>query len=429
MAPSQRHTSPLALPALPGAALAILRGLSPSRARLGTLGILLTAHALAHAAPKPSHPVLASATSAQPYDLVLGELGELAAPRSARQLVPQAPTTPGSSQLAHSRTIYLNKNGVTLQPAAVNDARQDRSTIATQPTIIPPWAVDATTWNATVTCLREIFAPFAVKIVTSDPGAELHLEAVFGGEPTLLGLPRTVAGVSPFTTSCSIIESSMVFVFTAALPVSARGVCEIMAQEIAHSYGLDHELLAADPMTYLPYQGKRWFQEQLAPCGEYTARPCGIGTSSCRATQSSLLLLRQRLGVADAVPPQGSLITPLTGDSVGSTFTIEATATDNIAIAEVVFLLDGTALGSLAEPPYQLTVKNIAAGEHVLTAEFVDQGRNVLRATATITVEDSSTHGLLAGCHAAGDSPGPLPLLLAWLLPWWRTRRRQAPAR
>ncbi len=342
---------------------------------------------------------------------------------SARQLVPEleAPLV-GPLALARSRTIYLNKNGVTLQPAAVNDARSNRSTIAEKVTTIPPWAIDEAAWGATVACVRELFAPFAVTIVTEDPGAAPHLEAVFGGTPTLLGLPSNIAGISPFTSSCSVIESSMVFVFTQSFTASPRTYCEVMAQELAHSYGLDHELLAADPMTYLSFDGKRAFQETLASCGEYTARPCGIGTVSCRAKQSSLLLLRERLGISDAVPPRGAILAPTPGAIVEPSFRIELAASDDVAISEIQLSLDGQSVGTLDAPPYELELGDVPPGEHTLTAVFIDQGRNTLTASAAITVVPQEPPGLL-GCQASPESGG-LAVLLAALAACRRRRRR-----
>ena len=38
------------------------------------------------------------------------------------------------------------------------------------------------------------------------------------------------------------------------------------------------------------------FQDEGSVCGEFEARPCGIGGSFCRATQNSVQLLTQRLG-------------------------------------------------------------------------------------------------------------------------------------
>lgn len=373
-----------------------------------------------------SAPDAVAAPALAPYQLRIDDGGGAYA--SARQLVPDAATAvPGEAALAQSRILYLNKNGVTLMPAAVNDARQNRSTIASQPTTIPPWAVDDATWTATVTCLREVFAPFAVKIVTVDPGAALHLEAVFGGAPALLGLPGNVAGVSPFTTSCSVIESSMVFVFTGVLNATPRTVCEIMAQEIAHSYGLDHEVLASDPMTYLPFSGKRWFRDELASCGEYQARPCGIGANSCRAMQNSMALLRERLGVADAVLPTGQIVAPVAGEVVDSTFTIEIAATDNIAVSEVELLLDDAPLAQLDAAPFSFTARDIVAGDHVLTAVVIDQARNTVRVSAALTVVPEPK-GLLDGCQlsaaaSAGDAAA-VALALLGLAP----RRRRARA-
>lgn len=380
--------------------------------------------ALALAVAALGLPARASASSPRPLPLYGVSASPPTTPLgSARQLVPEASDAPlvGTLPLARSRTIYLNKNGVTLQPAAVNDARSNRSTIADKVTTIPPWAIDAATWSATVGCLRELFAPFAVTLVTEDPGAVPHLEAVFGGTPALLGLPSNIAGISPFTASCSVIESSMVFVFTQSFSSSPRTYCEIMAQELAHSYGLDHELLASDPMTYLSFDGRRAFQETLASCGEYAARPCGIGATSCRAKQSSLLLLRERLGVSDAVPPSGVILTPTPGATVGPSFRIELAATDDVAIAEIQLLLDGQSVGALLAPPYQLTLDDIPPGEHTLTAVVVDQGRNTMTTSAAITVVPEEAPGLL-GCHT-GHAPGGATALLAALAALRRRRR------
>jgi uncharacterized protein (TIGR03382 family) len=102
--------------------------------------------------------------------------------------------------------------------------------------------------------------------------------------------------VSPFTTDCGIIENSVVFTFTDVLPDDPRIMCEVMAQEIAHSFGLDHELLPEDPMTYLDYAGERTFQDETASCGEDAARPCGIDSHVCWQKQNSVQLLVSRLG-------------------------------------------------------------------------------------------------------------------------------------
>lgn len=244
---------------------------------------------------------------------------------SARQVLPvpntvdfeRATDLVEAPALAQSRIVYLNKNGVTLSPGD-NDARANRSTVVSAQTAIAGWNVSATNWQATVSCMRELFAAYDVQIVEADPGNVPHIEAVFGGTPTQIGMDANVAGVSPFTLDCSVIENSVVFTFTNAFVFTPREACETMAQEIAHSFGLDHVLLASDPMTYLPYNGNRAFRDQTATCGEDSAAPraCGINGSVCRPTQNSVQLLRERLGPKISAPPP-EVDEPVDGDVVG----------------------------------------------------------------------------------------------------------------
>ena len=221
----------------------------------------------------------------------------------ARQMIAPVPIARAAnartSQRADTRIIYLNRTGATLRPGVNNSSLQTSSIVDTM-TEITPWEIDDAMWDDTVACMTDMFAPFDVQVTDQDPGSAQHLEAVFGGHPADVGLPENVAGISPFTTDCSTIESSVVFTFTDVLPDDARLMCEVMAQEIAHSYGLDHQMLAADPMSYLDHDGDRTFQDEPSFCGEFELRTCGIGGNTCRATQNSVALLSERLGVAGA---------------------------------------------------------------------------------------------------------------------------------
>lgn len=210
----------------------------------------------------------------------------------ARQVLPAQATGPGRAQ---SRIIYLNPDGVILYPGD-NDSSRDISSVVAEPTSIPGWDTDFDTWLETAQCVAELYAPFDVTVTDEDPGDVPHIEAVIGGSPADVGLPDDVAGVSPFAADCSTIERSIVFAFTDALPDDPRTVCEVLAQEIAHSFGLDHERLASDPMTYLDYDGERTFQDRMATCGEFSDRKCGINGTTCRQRQNSVALLREHLG-------------------------------------------------------------------------------------------------------------------------------------
>jgi len=233
---------------------------------------------------------------------------------TARQVLPA--TGLSSDQRARSRVIYLNPNGVILYPG-VNDSREDTSSLVDEPVLITPWDIDQDTWDDTVDCVRQLYSRFDVTVTDVDPGATPHVEAVFGGHPNDIGLPDNVAGVSPFTTDCSIIENSIVFTFTDVLPDDARVMCEVMSQEIAHSYGLDHQMTPSDPMTYLDYYGDRHFQDTMASCGEFERRDCGINGSVCRDGQNSVALLTSRLGRRGAEDDPPGDTTTTTGPEAG----------------------------------------------------------------------------------------------------------------
>lgn len=344
----------------------------------------------------------------------------------ARQVIPAGDAP--SAGVAQSKVVYLNRGGVTLSPGD-NDARTNKSTLVKQPTAIPPWTTSDTTWNATVACMKELFAPFDVTIVTVDPGPTVsHIEAVFGGGPSLLGMENTVMGVAPFKSDCSILENAIVFTFTSNLPQDARLACEVQAQEIAHAYGLDHERLPSDPLTYMRYDGNRSFQNQLAECGEDKARACGVdGSPSCRGKQNSVQLLFDRLGAkgvpGDDTPPTVAITSPATGATVAPGFEVEIAASDNTRVTLASIYIDGVPSGSASVAPWTIkTPATMVRGTRTIKVEVTD-GRNTRSTEIRVNVEGDAaaepSDDLAGGCSTTGGGS----LLLA-LLALVRLRRR-----
>ncbi len=332
----------------------------------------------------------------------------------ARQVLPPSgtPITPGTVALATSKTIYLNKNGVTLQPGN-NDARTNRSTLATQATTLPAWNATPAVWTATVNCMKDMFAAYDVVVTDVDPGATPHIEAVFGGSPGQLGMPNGVAGVSPFTQDCSVIENAIVFTFTQVLPqTDSRLMCEIMAQEVAHAYGLDHELLASDPMTYLDYNGNRAFQNQTASCGEDVQRPCGINGSTCRANQNSVTLLTERLGKkvgggGDTVPPTGTITAPVANAQVPPGFLVYTDANDNQMVVSAKLYIDGAMSLELTSGPFNFaTPTTLPEGQHRLKVEVYDGTSTYMTQEITVTVKRGAQENPPGGGSGGEGGPG-----------------------
>jgi hypothetical protein len=361
----------------------------------------------------------------------------------ARQVIPGS-TVPSISNdriaaVAQSRLVFMNKGGVTLNPGS-NDARINRSTVVNATTSLAGWNPNATTWSETMSCMRGLFSRWDIAFVDTDPGNVPHIEAVFGGTPEQVGLDPGVAGVSPFTTDCSIIENSIVFTFTQGFSFSSREACEIMAQEIAHSYGLDHELLAADPMTYLPYTGNRSFQDVAAQCGESEPRTCGIAGNVCRATQNSVQLLRDRLGSADSIMPTIPAMSPIDNATVPPGFQVKLTAADNTVVVGATLKIDGSNALTIDGPgPFVFpTDAALPEGVHEVAVDVSD-GKNIRTETRTVTVKigapppDQSSpgtdaddpFGTVSGGCSSGRASGTGALLAFGMLIASRRRRRR----
>ena len=326
-----------------------------------------------------------------------------------RVFLRQVVEAPATSGIARSRTLYLNRSGAMLQPGN-NNSQTQTSSIVSKVTQVSGWDATPEQWAATVACMQEIWAPFDVAITDVAPGNVPHIEALFGGSPAEVGLPDNVGGISPFTSDCSVIENSIVFAFTDNLPKQPRIICEIMSQEIAHSFGLDHEMLASDPMTYLPYNGNRSFKNEDAACGEKSARACGVAGKTCRPSQNSFQLLTARLGAAgqDNTPPSIGITTPAPNATVSAGFSIAATATDNTAVTTVAFYLDGSLVATKTSPPYELaTDPSLTRGAHTIVVEATDTGGNTATMERDVVVATSSTGGDDDG---SDDSSNPLKL-------------------
>ncbi|MEJ1095129.1 MULTISPECIES: PHB depolymerase family esterase [unclassified Pseudoxanthomonas] len=81
----------------------------------------------------------------------------------------------------------------------------------------------------------------------------------------------------------------------------------------------------------------------------------------------------------DSVPPTAALTAPANGANVSGTVAISATASDNVGVDRVEFLLDGALLGSDSTAPYSLNWNTAAAtsGLHSLQARAFDLVDNV----------------------------------------------------
>ena len=96
---------------------------------------------------------------------------------------------------------------------------------------------------------------------------------------------------------------------------------------------------------------------------------------------------------ADFTPPVVSVTAPVEGATVaGSSVTLSATATDNVAVASVQFFVEGVSAGTDTTAPYSVSwdSTSVASGTVSITATATDTSANVGTSTArTVTVDNN----------------------------------------
>jgi peptidoglycan/xylan/chitin deacetylase (PgdA/CDA1 family) len=95
----------------------------------------------------------------------------------------------------------------------------------------------------------------------------------------------------------------------------------------------------------------------------------------------------------DTNPPTVTLTAPSSGSVLTGSTTLTATASDNVAVLRVDFLVDGTVVGSVTSSPYSLpwNSASVADGSHTIAARAVDAATNATTSSvATVTTANSN---------------------------------------
>lgn len=331
--------------------------------------------------------------------------------------------------------IYLNRDGGLYLPGS-NDSRLNTSSLIDGPSIVFPYTASSSQWNDVVSCVEDQFEGFRVRITDDDPGIVPHYEAVVAGRPADIGQDDTIGGLSPFRLDCGAIDNSVVFVFAELFGDQTDRLCEVIAQEVAHSFGLDHQMNCDDPMSYLGDCGAKRFRNEEAQCGEFEARECACG----QETQNSRKTLARYLG--DRIDPIVDVPSPADGMVVNPVFYVDVRAEDNIAIERVELYADGQKVASQAVRPFLFEFHGeLGDGHHDLEIRVFDS-ENTVSTALSVDVDPeaemqppppvqalnnraSPASDVQGGCATAGRAPrGSAGVLLLGLFALVGTRRR-----
>jgi hypothetical protein len=194
-----------------------------------------------------------------------------------------------------SKVIYMERRSVELRPGddyAAHGVSSVLSNAGNKPVRTRGFSGGDAKWKSVMTCVKKMFAPFDVEVTDHRPRDDQFMMVVVGGKPADIGVTDShhVSGLAPF--NGAVIPRAVVFAFAQTVNNEPRAVCETIAMEVAHAYGLDHEYLCKDVMTYLRGCGAKSFVNADAPCGEGKKRACEGGGK----TQNSYRRLVEVLG-------------------------------------------------------------------------------------------------------------------------------------
>jgi uncharacterized protein (TIGR03382 family) len=326
---------------------------------------------------------------------------------------------PGVTYAVNSNVIFMHKcvgSSCTVRRASTNSTTSpDQSSIicrtgtacaAAGQGTLSQFTRSQAVWDQTMACIREVFAPFNVVITDVDPGSAPHYEIMVGGTPGQLGFGQSTGGVSPVPPSCGELPNSLVFVFD-VWGNDVNELCATAAQEIAHSWSLDHVTDASDPMTYFPFASRRRFKDAPVTCGSDcedgfgpNGQQCsgnGLQTRQCDCTgptQNSVQMIKALFGTGTPTPPTVGITMPMPNQSVYPGFPVVASASDDMGIREVELYVDGELVDTQEPPPafdptkpYELVAPDqLAEGPHTIKVTAYDVIGTPTSASITITI-------------------------------------------
>jgi hypothetical protein len=338
---------------------------------------------------------------------VLAVLPARAAPAGQRGTyrrveLPVAPPLPAGG--GGNPVIFLDRcvDGCTISPGS-DDSRTSRSSIVSGTTHISEFDLGDQAWDVMVTCVNDVYEPYGVAITDVDPGDAPHFRSLVAGSDSEFGIDA--GGVAPL--ACGVIPNAITFVFANSYSSDPIQICAAVAQETAHAFGLEHELLCEDPMTYLtdcPTQ--KYFQDADAQCGEFSARQCECGGTR----QNSHQYLLDIFGPGAPTPPTISVVRPADGASVRPAFPIEVDAEDNVKVVRVELYFDGAKVDETTQRPFVFNAPDHPGGPIEVEVRAVDNRDNTSSATVNVVQGEPCTQGSCTGgqvCSSGNCIDGP----------------------
>lgn len=293
-----------------------------------------------------------------------------------------------------SRILYINDckpNGCTVA-VGTDDSRTDRSSIVDSTALLPAYHHGQAHWDSLVDCVKKTFEPFTIQVVTTNPGATVsHFEVMVGGADTDLRSDLSAGGVAPYVSCGAQRNNGLSFVFPKTTS-DLEYLCGAVVQEATHVWGLDHELDAKDPMTYLQLGSLKRFQHNDANCGESSPRNCRCGGTK----QNSFKYMINTFGLNPNLAPPGIEITaPKANTFVKPGFEVTVTSTGPVDLIKADVKVGTSVAGTAEDAPYTVMTPKMGMpiGKQTITVSAMDFAERPVSGTVDVTVLQSCANG------------------------------------
>ena len=179
---------------------------------------------------------------------------------------------------------------------------------------------------------------------------------------------------------------------------ATRTAYKVGSQVVVEAYtvqGMSHAVaVGAEGTTTCPAKAAAYFESKGICSTLRAAKFFGLAGSSTSPTSGG--------------DPTVAIVSPANGDTVTGNLTIVVAAGDDTGITSVELAIDGTAVGTDTEAPYQFAWDATAAGagSHTLVATAIDTDGNDATSTAMVTVPAG---GSGSGNGDTGDGVADLP--------------------
>src|SRR5207244_4307638 len=235
-------------------------------------------------------------------------------------------------------------------------------------------------------------APYSVSWNTTTASNASH---------TLTAVARDAAGLRTTSAPPTVSISSPASGTTVGATISVTASASDNVGVVGVQFLLDGANLGAED-TSAPYSVS--WNTTTASNASHTLTAVARDAAGLRTTSAPVT---DRESV-DKTPPTVSISSPASGTTVGATISVTASASDNVGVVGVQFLLDGANLGAEdTSAPYSVSWNTTTASNasHTLTAVARDAaGLRTTSAPVTVTVFNDTTPPTVTINQAAGQA-------------------------